>query len=214
METKKYIVITGDISGFTRLPDGGREKLMMNLSAQLSLWVKEKKHAAIFRGDSFQLLFEDANQAIQRTIQLRCWLKMNSPKGKRMLDAKMSLGIGEISYLGKTVLDSDGEAFHLSGRGFESLNEDESWQIVTRNADKNEQLKVIMGLSNILIRNWTMNQAEVIYWMLEGKTQQQMAEQLNIAQSAVNNRIKLSKWKEIEKAIRYVTSLIEKNDAF
>ncbi|MDB5012242.1 MAG: hypothetical protein JWQ25_444 [Daejeonella sp.] len=212
MKVKNYIIITGDISGFTTIPDGGREKLMSELLTLISLWVKEKKHAGIFRGDSFQLLFDDAKLAIQRTIQIRCWLKMNSQKGKKMLDAKMALGIGEISYSGKTVLDSDGEAFHLSGRGFEDLTDDDSWRIITKNKDKNEQLKVIMSLANVLVSDWTINQAEVIYWLLEGQTQQQMAGQLNIAQSAVNNRLKLSRWKEIEKATRYVATLIEKND--
>lgn len=44
---------------------------------------------------------------------------------------------------------------------------------------------------------------------MEGKTQQQMSEELHIGQSAVNNRIKLAKWKQIEKMIRYIESLIE-----
>lgn len=212
MQSNDYIVVTGDVVGFTTLTGVKREKLMTELSKLLSLWVKEKQQARIFRGDSFQLLFDDAQQAIKRILQIRCWLKINSQKGKKMLDAKLAIGIGEISYLGKTILDSDGEAFHLSGRNFEELADDESWRIITRNATKNEQLRVITDLANVLIRNWTVNQAEVIYWLLEGKTQQQMAEQLNIAQSAVNNRIKLSKWKEVEKATRYITALIEKND--
>jgi len=207
---QNYIVITGDVAGFTSLGDKSRENLMTDLGILLSGWVAEKEQAKIFRGDSFQLMFKDVQQALKRIIQIRCWLKMHSERGKRMLDAKMSIGIGQVSYVGKSVLDSDGEAFHLSGRTFDVMGEGEAWRIVTREELRNEEFNVIMGLANVLVSDWTINQAEVIYWVLEDKTQQQMATQLNIAQSAVNNRIKLSKWKEIERAIKYIGLVLER----
>ena len=206
---KKYIVITGDIVGFTRLPATNRESLINASIEMLSQWVEKPEHASIFRGDSFQLLFNNVESALKRCIQIRCWFKMNSLKGEKVLDAKMALGFGEISYMGKSVLDADGEAFHLSGRSFDELEVGESWSIVTSDSAKNEQLKMILNLADIIVKAWTINQAEVIFSLLEGKNQQQMAEELNIAQSAVNNRIKLAKWKGIEKTFRYITKLIE-----
>lgn len=126
-----------------------------------------------------------------------------------LLDARMVIGVGKISFYGKSVLDSDGEAFHLSGRAFDKLEEGENLSIVTPDISKNEQLKIILNLAEVIMSNWTLNQAEVIYLLLEGRTQQQMAKELKIGQSAVNNRIKLAKWKQIEKMMRYVVSLIE-----
>ena len=206
---KTYVVVTGDIEGFTIIPLKKRETFIADTGKLISSWVENKDHAMIFRGDSFQILFEDIQQALERCIQLRCWFKKNSSSGKNMLDARMAIGIGEISYLGKSVLDSDGEAFHLSGRNFDALESDEYLRIVTPDEQKNEQLRIILKLADILITGWTINQAEVIYMVLEGKTQQQMADELKIVQSAINNRIRLTKWKEIEKTIRYISTLIK-----
>ena len=206
---KRYVIVTGDVIGFTSIPANKREKLMVSTNALLISWVQKPGYAKIFRGDSFQMLFENMQEALKRSIQLRCWFKKNSSELRYILDAKMAIGIGAISYHGKTVLDSDGEAFHLSGRTFDAMEEDEHLSIVTTDKWKNEQLKVILNLADIIISNWTINQAEVIYLLLEGKTQQQMADELKIAQSAVNNRIKLSKWKEIEKTIQYIATLID-----
>ncbi len=206
---KGYIVITGDVIGFTSITVSKRKKLMLDTNELMASWVQKPGYARVFRGDSFQMLFENTEEALKRSIQLRCWFKKNSSGLKDMLDVKMAIGIGNISYHGKTVLDSDGEAFHLSGRTFDVMEEDENLSIVTSDKLKNEQLKIILNLADIIISSWTINQATVIYLLLEGKTQQQMADELKISQSAVNNRIKLSRWKKIEKAIRYIATLID-----
>lgn len=205
----KAYVVTGDIIGFTAIPATKRKKLLADSSALLISWTGDPAYASIFRGDSFQLLFKDISTALRHSIQLRCWFKKHSEWASTMLDARMVIGTGKISYYGKSVLDSDGEAFHLSGRAFDKLEEDENLKIITSDHKKNEQLHVILSLAEFIMGNWTVNQAEVIYLLLEGKTQQQMADELNIGQSAVNNRIKLAKWKQIEKMSRYIETLIQ-----
>ncbi|MBC7743470.1 MAG: hypothetical protein H7096_00035 [Flavobacterium sp.] len=204
---KNSFVITGDIIGFTRVTEGKRKKLIESSRDLFASWVGIKQ-AQIFRGDSFQLLFDMAPEALKRCIQIRCWFKMFKISEKVMLDARMSIGVGQIAYRGKSVLDSDGEAFHISGRIFDNLEQDELIKIVTSDEKLNEQLYIICRLMDVIITGWTRNQAEVIFLVLENRTQQQMADKLQIVQSAINNRIKLSKWKEIEKAIHYISTLI------
>ncbi|WP_423148293.1 hypothetical protein [Rubrolithibacter danxiaensis] len=208
---KKGAVITGDIAGFTSLKDKQRESLIAQLKEIFASWT-EKGYAELFRGDSFQLLVPDFETSIKRSLQLRCWFKKVTPsKQKTVLDAKMVIGLGEISYFNNSVLDADGEAFHYSGRTFDKM-EETGLRIVTKDEKINKQLDVITDLMNVIIGNWTTGQSEVIYQLLEDKTQQQIADNLHIAQSAVNNRIKLSRWKEIEKTIAYIISLT--NDLF
>lgn len=206
---KNSLVITGDITGFTKVPSDHRKKLVQSIQNLITSWVNAKQ-AQIFRGDSFQILFSDAPEALRRSIQLRCWFKKNPVSENKMLDARMAIGVGQVAYHGKSVLDSDGEAFHISGRSFDVLDADEYIKIVTPDAVLNDQLNVICKLMDIIISGWTSNQAEVIFLVLEEKTQQQIADELQVAQSAINNRIKLAKWKEIEKAVRYISALIEK----
>lgn len=204
---EKNFVLTGDIIGFTAMSASKRKKLLDETAQLINCWV-EPGHAHIFRGDSFQILFKDVKTALERAIQLRCWFKMHSDSGKHILDARMVIGMGKIAYFGKSVLESDGEAFHLSGRAFDELEEGQNLRMVSRKQDLNDQLDLIFDLAEVIIGNWTINQAEVIYLLLEGKIQQEMAKELKIGQSAVNNRIKLANWKPIEKMNRYIETLI------
>lgn len=204
-------VITGDVSNFTSLEVDKREDLIKKTSQLIQSWVSKPEYAEIFRGDSFQLLFDTVEETLIRSIQLRCWFKQNTgERQKKPLDARISIGFGEVAYLGTSVLDADGEAFHLSGRAFDDMkNTHNFFQILTADNKLNEQLKVILMLADMIISQWTKNQAEVIFLLLEGYTQQQMADELKIAQSAVNNRLKLARWKEIDKTIRYIASLMQ-----
>jgi hypothetical protein len=208
---KDALVITGDINGFTQLDSHKRETLIQSTSELLDLWAKSK-NARIFRGDSFQMLFAEAGEALKRSLQLRCWLKKSNFSDRVMLDARMAIGVGKVAYMGDSVLDSDGEAFHLSGRGFDMLESDEFLRIVTGKPELDKQLYIICRLLDIIISGWTRGQAEVIYMALEDKTQQQMADELKVVQSAINNRLKLAHWKQIDKTIHYISALIAPND--
>ena len=206
----KYSVVTGDIANSTSIAADKRVELIEQVSALIKSWVAKPEDAEIFRGDSFQLLFDDVAEALKRSIQIRCWLKSyQDGPGNAPLDARLSIGIGDIAYFGKSVLDADGEAFHLSGRAFDEMKATQNFlQLSTNDQQLNNQLNIILNLANIIITQWTKNQAEVIFLLLEGRTQQEMADELKIAQSAVNNRIKLSRWKEIDKTMRYIASLM------
>jgi hypothetical protein len=202
-------VITGDIVNFTTLKSEEREALVRDSKEMLHILSPQKGDAELFRGDSFQLIVDTLSDALFKSIQLRCWFKkVQSRRQKVSLDAKIAIGVGGISYFGDSVLDSDGEAFHLSGRTFDKM-EDELLRIVVPDEKLNKQLEIIADLMNVIITDWTKAQAEVIYMLLERKTQQQIAEIIGIAQSAVNNRIKLAKWKEIERTVNYISSLID-----
>lgn len=207
----KYIVVTGDIANSTSIAADKRAELTEHIGVLIKSWVAKPEYAEIFRGDSFQLLFDDVAEALKRSIQIRCWLKSYSDGiENESLDARLSIGVGDVAYFGKSVLDSDGEAFHLSGRAFDEMKAAQNYfEISTSDLKLNEQLDIILHLANIIISQWTKNQAEVIFLLLEGKTQRQMADELKIAQSAVNNRLKLSRWKEIDRTMRYIASLMQ-----
>jgi DNA-binding CsgD family transcriptional regulator len=203
-------VVTGDITNFTSIRVDEKEDLITQTSCLIKSWVSRPEYAEIFRGDSFQLLFDDAGTTLYKSIQIRCWLKQHTEDQRPPLDARISIGFGKVDYFGTSVLDADGEAFHLSGRAFDEMKSTHQYfQVSTPDEALNKQLRVILSLANIIISQWTKNQAEVIFLLLNGKTQQEMADKLKIAQSAVNNRIKLARWKEIDKTIRYIASLIQ-----
>lgn len=207
---KTSAVITGDIINFTTLSPGKRQSLIQDTGRLLNTWIKEQGDAEIFRGDSYQVLFHHPSEAIKRSIQLTCWFKKHSDiKHRVYLSTRISIGIGEVSYQGKTVLNSDGEAFHLSGRNFDKMKAGEFLSIHTNDESKNAAIEVILNFVNKYIDNWTLPQAEVIFLILEEKTQQEIAEALSLSQPSINSRLKSAGWKEFESAIAYIASLVQ-----
>lgn len=207
MKTKA--VITGDIINFTKLPPIKRQSLIEDTENLLKKWLKEQENAEIFRGDSYQALFENASDAIKRSIQLICWFKKKSDIDHKIyLGTRISIGLGTVSYQGKNVLNSDGEAFHLSGRNFDKMKAGEFLAIHTNDPNKNKGIEIILNFVNKYIGDWTLAQAEVIFLTLEGKTQQEIAEDLALSQPSINSRLKSAGWKELEPTIDYIAHLV------
>jgi hypothetical protein len=210
---KIHAVLTGDIINFTHLTAQKRQKLIADSEKLLQSWIKKSSDAEIYRGDSYQVFFEDVREAMIRSIQLICWFKTNSDQENNVyIGSRISIGIGEISYRGKNVLSSDGEAFHLSGRNFDKMKNGELVSIITNNPDKNQNIKIILNFVNKIIAAWTIPQAEVIFELIEGKTQQEIATKLLLSQPSINSRIKLAHWKDIELAINYISDLVQRNN--
>jgi hypothetical protein len=219
---KIYAVVTGDIKNFTKLPGDRRGKLVRETEALMRSMVKDTKDAQVFRGDSYQLLMDDISQVLKRCIQLICWFKLNSdrfslagkdPKSETRvhLGTQLSIGIGEIAYKGSNVLDSDGEAFHLSGRNFDMMNKEEIIRLTTFDEKKNEVYAMLFMFMNSIIRSWTPSQAETIFQLLEkdDNTQDQVAKKLNMSQPAIAFSLRAARWKEIEKGINYISKELE-----
>lgn len=218
---KTYAVVTGDIKNFTKLSDERRSKLIVDTEKLMKTMVKNTSDAQVFRGDSYQFILEDITQVLKKCIQLVCWFKLNSDNftaGRKsitdpgvQLGTRLSIGIGEIAYKGKNVLDSDGEAFHLSGRKFDQLNKDDIITITTHDDKNNEVFDMLLLFMNSIIRGWTKTQAETIYLLLEkdDNTQEQIAKKLKMTQPAVAFSLRAAKWKEIEKGINYIAKSLE-----
>jgi len=208
---KHYAVITGDIINFTRLDNDKRQRIIAATEKLLKSWVDKSKDAEVFRGDSYQFIMDDVESAIRKSVQLICWFKKQPENNSKIkLSSRVSVGIGEIAYKGKSVLDSDGEAFHQSGRNFDKMAADEILTIKTTSEEINRQITIILSFINLFVNQWKGNQAEVVYLACEGYTQEKMAEALGIKQGAVNNRLKVARWKEVEKGINYISKLVTK----
>jgi len=207
---KNYAVLTGDIINFTQVNNDGRQLLIEETAGLIKSWVKDPSDAEVFRGDSYQLIFDDIDNALTRSIQLICWFKMRSADGNApALSTRISVGIGKIAYKGKSVLDSDGEVFHESGRSFDKMGRDELLAITTTDEKINHQIRILLIFINQIINQWTKSQAEVIYLYEEGLKQQEMAEKLGIVQGAVNNRLRVAKWKDVNEGINYITKIVK-----
>lgn len=205
---KKYAVITGDITNFTSLPAPKRKVLIADFKKFLSQTNLKPENWQIFRGDSYQILNNKIPQAIEMGLMLVCWFKMHPFNEIANLNTRLAIGIGGITYLGSSLLESDGPAFHLSGRQFDKLQPSELVSVLTTDDNLNRPIAIILSFINVLMNKWKAKQTESVYYALQGLKQNEIAAKMEISQSGVSNHLKLANWPEVKKGLDYIAELI------
>ena len=191
-------LITGVIISSTSIPFEERKKLLEIFDKIVNdLQSLCELKCEIFRGDSFQILVEKAELALEVAVLVRAGLKMNTPENSKIIwDARVAIGVGEIEFIDDKVITSDGEAFKYSGRAFDELIKT-NLTIKTRWDNINEELKSSTLFADDIISNWTEIQAFVVYKsLLLNKSQKEIADEQNksaqnISKISVNAKEKL-----------------------
>lgn len=152
------------------------------------------------RGGSFQAIFERVGDALQAILRLRAALKQivarTNPKG---LDARAAIGIGTLDFMADSVAASRGSALQRSVRSLERMApRGARISIESGDAERDAWITVAARLLDRVISGWSPSQAEAMQLALNGYTQHQIAEMLDITQPSVNNRLKLALWGEID----------------
>lgn len=194
-------VITGDIinSGKFKNP----EIWLKPLKDALSKIGIEKKYWEIFRGDSFQVEVKNIYESFIITLYIKASIKVI--KG---LDVRIAIGIGNKTFEGKTISESNGEAFQFSGLSLEELKEEKvNLMIKSNSSDFDKEMNLYFKLASIAMDNWTVNSAEVakLFYEFPNKTQEELAKLINISQDAVSKRVKrahLDKLFELDQMFR------------
>lgn len=195
-------VLTGDVIASSELSGKIRKKLPEDLSAifnevhiLLNIGRGEQHEFQIFRGDSFQGLLRSADKAFDAALAVRALLRYRSEATlDHMIDSRISIGIGSVDFLPARSSEGDGEAFRLSGQHLDNFKKNRALGIITADKDKNREFETACALADFIISRWTRSQAEIIPMLIEGKTQNEIAAELEIAQSAVSYRVKSSGW--------------------
>ncbi len=105
-------VITGDI---IKSREQSNPEVWINaLKGALSTLESDTKYWEIYRGDSFQIEIRDIYRSFEAAVYIKACIKMI--KG---LDVRLAIGIGNKTYQGKDVTESNGEAFVFSGETLE-----------------------------------------------------------------------------------------------
>src|SRR5687767_2377547 len=117
----KVAILTGDVVDSTKLLPARRGELSQLLKNVLGV-VSENGTYDIYRGDSFQVQIPDPVQSLRKSVQIRCKLRQAFVQEKKpVIDARISIGIGAVTYQASRVAESDGEAYQLSGRTLDTM---------------------------------------------------------------------------------------------
>lgn len=186
-------VITGDIVQSSKMDREQRHQLLSALQKMFSELDKYTEATEIYRGDSFQILLSQPEKALLLAMLLRAGFRKiphRQDAQAQYADARIAIGIGDISDRAGSLGMSDGEAFRLSGRALDEMSRRQRLIISTLWPDINEEMEVACALSEAIVSRWTHAQAGIIYsYLLSGKTQQALAKEFGITQGAVSQRL-------------------------
>ena len=141
----------------------------------------------VYRGDEFQLKIPREN-VLGVAIHIKALIK--TIKG---LDVRMGIGLGTETFRGVGVSESNGPAYHRSGRTFESLKEDKlNLTIATGDGFYDDTLNLMLKLALDFMDDWSPVSAEIVVMAFEypKASQADLAKRLGIQQSAVSQRQK------------------------
>jgi len=169
-----YAVLTGDIAGSSNIRGEDRYKLLTGLKTifndiQYYFHSNKSNTFEIYRGDSFQSIIYEPEKALLIGIIIRAGLRhISNAKTLGLLwDARISIGFGAIEYFGDRVAESDGPAFHYSGKGLDKMKkQSHRLKITTDQPFLNDELFVECTLSDAIINRWSFQQAEAIYLLI------------------------------------------------
>lgn len=211
-------VITADIEDSTALSPDERKMLFASLKDEMKALEMNQliREVSFYRGDSFQLLVADSRDALVVGLLLKtCINKLGSPgkphkRGAKVIfDTAVSIGIGKVTE-NKPLAENNEKPFVLSGRGLEQLkSERRTLGIFTGNRQTDRYLVTTLYLFDWIMNQWPLTSAELIYHKLQGKTEQEIAKELHVSQSAINQRSHAACWPGLERIIQLYRTLEE-----
>ncbi len=208
MDNKRIVgVITGDLINSSALNDGQKNLLKMELERFTTKNHNVLLPVQFYRGDSFQLMvIKEKSARIAFIIEAIVF----SITGTW---ARISIGIGSVSKISHDdVLQSEGEAFQLSGHQMDKMkDEGRLLKIALNNNEFQPILSAAIYLAESIIWGWKPGQVKVIAQIPFVKTQKEIAEKLNISEAAVSKAIKTSNWSAIDYFLNGFEETIKRN---
>ena len=187
-------VITADIVNSTKIEEANRYLLVDELDNIIQdLKRLSSLRCEMYRGDSFQVLVDDVKYCLEIADLIRLGLKKSNLLKNGKLDARMAIGVGEVSYEHEQVILSDGEAFRLSGRTFDKLNK-RRLLIATNINDVDEPLNVMLAFIDELLKGLSYTQSKYLYdSLLYNMSQMELANVYNTSQPNIAKHLKSAK---------------------
>src|SRR5690625_4006703 len=167
-------IITGDIIASRKLIDQG--KWLIPLKNLFQKWEKNSKDWKLNRGDSFQLEIKDIESSLRKALEIKTTIKKTG-----VVDVRLAIGIGEKTYSGESISESNGPAFINSGEKFDSLKKENiTLGVKSPWTDFDEEINLYLKLMGLFMDNWSISSAELMQVVLQNPTatQEEIGKQL------------------------------------
>lgn len=211
-------IITGDIIASRKLID--QEKWLSPLKNLLATWGDSPRDWKLDRGDFFQIEITNIEEVLKKALEIKALIKKVEPidehKKISTIDVRLAIGIGEKTYSGESISESNGSAFINSGEKFDVLKkENVTLGIKTPWQDFDEEINLYLKLAGTFMDKWSVSSAELMQIILNNPniTQEDIGKKLGIQQSAVSrrwNRANVNEILEVEKIFRKRINTLQK----
>jgi hypothetical protein len=202
-----YAVIAGELAPGARVSDEQYSKIpdLIRASFQaVNRLVPEegKLKYEIIRMDEFLALSESPAHSIRSVIMLFSAFRFLSYKElSERVELRISEGIGPVEFAQEHLRESDGTAFRKASSGIGKMKRHQRISITCPVKAINEEFALTCSFMDILIHDWSDEQAEALFLNLTGKNQMEISELLGISQPAVNRRLKAGHFDTVQKFI-------------
>lgn len=154
------------------------------------------------RMDEFLCSSHDPVSALMAAIMLASNFRFRSYQQLAIrCDLRLSIGIAPAELLKKHLRESGGTVFRIADAGLRNMKRNQRLIISTTHEDLNHEFNVSCGFMDILIHDWSDEQAEALFMRLAGKNQMEISKELEISQPAVNRRLKAAHYEAIERML-------------
>ena len=219
--TKKahYAVVAGELAPGARVTDEQFSKIpdLIRASFQaVNRMVPEagKLKYEIIRMDEFLALSESPVHSMRSVIMLFSAFRFLSYKElSERLELKVCEGIGPVEFAQDHLRESDGTAFRAATSGIGKMKRNQRLSILTPETTLNSDFDLTCSFMDIMIHDWSDEQAEAMFLNLTGKNQMEISQMLGISQPAVNRRLKAAHFDTIHKFINRFEILLKTSDS-
>jgi hypothetical protein len=203
-------IIKGDIIASRKLVN---QEIWLNpLKSLLNRWGNTPQQWELVWGDFFQIEVVPVEDALLKALLIKALIKRIEPREENKkistIDVRMSIGIGEKTYTGQRISQSNGPAFINAGEKF-SLLKKEKTNLAIQSPSKSfdEEMNLYIRLASTFMDSWSISSAELIEIVLNQPniTQKEIGARLGIKQNSVSgrwNRAHVDEILAIEKAYR------------
>ncbi|UJH91779.1 SatD family protein [Antarcticibacterium sp. 1MA-6-2] len=172
----------------------------------------------IYRGDSFQGIIKRPEEALQIALQIKSAVNSihlkktrKSRNYSKIADFKLAIGLGTQELDREEITESNGQAFQFSGRTLDEMKgSSRHTGIKTPRDDVDEEFNTSFLLLDTITDKWSTASAEVVYYLLKGLKEREVASEINISQSAVNQRKKAAGWEAVSLLLTRFREVIKK----
>ncbi|MCW8870371.1 MAG: hypothetical protein OQK49_06665 [Proteobacteria bacterium] len=186
-------VIKGDIMASRQLAE--TKLWLLPLKKLLSQWGQAPTHWELVWGDSFQLETADMASALYKALSIKALIKQVTEQQETSnispLDVRLAIGLGNKSYSGERISESNGPAFIHADEVFTKLEKNKcSLGIKSPWLRFDDEINLYLTLAATFMDEWSVSSAQLVSYVLKHPqaTQSEIGQSLGIKQNSVSGR--------------------------